>query len=89
MANRYTSEIIENSRLKRYEQMFTYSRPDPIRVQEHEKINEVFLEAVRAVARICPNNDAAELAVQQLWLARAAANGSLATYQDFNEPSSD
>ena len=88
MKNRYVDEGRLEFLLSEAERMFTYSPPDPARLKEHERIGEVLLEAVRTIIRTCPDSHETQMAIDYLWLARACANGALATYDPkdaFNE----
>ena len=80
MKNRYIKEERVKFLLGEARRMFTYSPPDPARIKEHERVNSVLLAAVEAIIQTCPDSHETQMAVDYLWIARACANGALATY---------
>ena len=81
MENRYVHEIRLNHVLDEVKQLFTYSAPDAVRKLEHGRLNTAFLEMAETIRKICPDSRQTEMAIEYLWVARACANGSLATYE--------
>ena len=80
MQNRYVSNERLEFILKEVERKFTYHAPDAVRDVEHELLNKAFLQLAKLIARTCPDSDETELAKTHLWLARACANGAIATF---------
>ena len=80
MQNRYLREDELELLLDEARRKFTYSPPTPARIKEHEQVNAAILEAVNAIINTCPDTHETELAVDYLWIARACANGALATF---------
>ena len=81
MKNRYVDLLELDFILEEARRKFTYSPPDPARMKEHEYVNEAILTAVEAILQTCPDTRETEQAIDHLWLARACANGALATYK--------
>ena len=80
MKNRYIEVAREGYLLREEKRRFTYSPPDDERVKEHERVSDAIWDAVEAIIRTCPDNHATDMAIDHLWLARACANGALATH---------
>lgn len=80
MPNRYVSKERMQFIMREVERKFTYSPPDTERKLEHELLNDAFMDLAKLIARTCPDSEETELAKTYLWLARAAANGSIATF---------
>lgn len=83
MSNRYVSKERLQFIMREVERKFTFSPPDAARREEHERLGEGFMDLARLIANVCPDSEETELAKTYLWLARAAANGALATHVAF------
>ena len=80
MKNRYVNSVRLEHVLEEVEQLFTYSPPDPVRKLEHERLNDAFLQMAKTIRQTCPDSRETEMAIEYLWVARACANGALATH---------
>ena len=78
--NRYMEEGYEAAWLEEIDIKFTYHPPDVQRAAEHARINDAMLTAAKVIAETCPRSQESEYAIFMLWLARASANGALATH---------
>lgn len=82
MKNRYVNEKRLDHVLDEVKQLFTYSAPDAMRKLEHGRLNDAFLKMAETIRQTCPDSRETEMAVEYLWVARACANGALATHSE-------